>query len=223
MSDRNGVVGLRVISVAIALILWVYVTADHRSEFGSEKVMDASVTYNPPPGLILLNPIQTVRVRLRGSEQAIRHVNPFLVDVQVILDSAGGEGTVEVQLAPDNVLVPEGIEVVSIEPTRLELQLDREQRRLLSVRVRLTGEPAAGAVAGTPRVRPEQVLVIGPSRLVSAIDHLDTNPINLNGHALDFEESTLVASPDSLVKLQTQVVSVFIPMRQPAVPESGGR
>ncbi len=222
MSERNGVLGLRLFSVAIAIILWIVVTADNRSEFGSEKVMDASVTYNTPNGLILLNPVERVRVRLRGSEQAIRHVNPFLVDVQVPLE-ANDAGTLEVALEPSNVLTPEGIEVVSIEPNRLELQLDREQRRLLPVRVRFTGEPAAGAIAGTPRSRPEQVLVTGPGRLVGALEYVETHPINLNGHALDFEESTLLVAPDSLIKLQTQVVTVAIPMRPPDLPETGAR
>ena len=218
MSERNGVGGLRIISLAIALILWVYVTADNWNEFGSTKVIDAGVTYNPPSNLILLNPVQTVRVRLRGSDRLIRNVNPFLVDVQVQLDNAD-EGMVEVQLFPNNVLVPDGIEVVSIEPSQLKLQLDREQRRLLPVRVRFTGEPAAGATAGTPRVNPEKVLVVGPSHLVSALEHVETHAINLNGHALDFEESTLLAPPDPLINLQTQVVRVRVPMLQPELPE----
>ncbi|HVS02601.1 MAG TPA: CdaR family protein [Thermoanaerobaculia bacterium] len=216
MSDRSdGLLVLRVMAAAIALLLWLFVTLERRGERPAEKVVEASVTYNPPPGMILLNPVDRVRVRLRGSEETIRRVNPYAVDVQVEIDE-DARGVVDVHLEPENVLLPEKLEVVSIEPSFLRLQLDEELRRLLPVRVKLVGEPAAGSVvAGRPRVRPEQVLVTGPSRLLSAVDHLETSPVSLNGHALDFEESALLVSPDPLLKVQTQVVSVSIPMRQP--------
>jgi hypothetical protein len=54
---------------------------------------------------------------------------------------------------------------------------------------------------------------------VSALDSVRANPISLDGHAFDFQESTLLVPPDPLVQLQTQVVSVTIPMRQPQVAE----
>ena len=224
MSERNGPLrGLRLMSVAIALLLWVFVSVEHRGERPAEKVVEAAVTYNPPPGMIILNPVERVRVRLRGSERLIRQVNPYLVDVQVELPREA-RGRVERQIGPDNVLAPEGLEVISVEPRLVQLQLDQEVKRLVPVRVRFTGEPAAGAVvAGPARVRPEQVLVTGPSTLVSAIDNVETTPINLDGHALDYEETALLSSPDSLVKLQTQVVSVTIPMRQTGPGAEGSR
>ncbi|HEV8632549.1 MAG TPA: hypothetical protein VGV61_19700, partial [Thermoanaerobaculia bacterium] len=60
-----------------------------------------------------------------------------------------------------------------------------------------------------------EVLVTGPSKLVSALKAIRTNPISLDGHAFDFQESTLLISPDPLLQVQTQVVSVFVPMQQP--------
>lgn len=215
MTDRNGVRGLRIMSLAIALLLWIFVTTEKRAEVPSEKVVEAPITYNPPPNMIILNPLDRVRVRLRGPASTIRHVNPYTVDIQVELPRSA-TGKQEVQITEDNVLTPEGVEVVSIEPSYLELQLDREVRRLLPIQVRFTGEPAAGAVlAAQPDVQPEQVLATGPQTLVSTLDHLETSPINLDGHALDFEESALVVSPDPLIKVQSQVVTVRVPMRQP--------
>ena len=224
MSERNGVVALRLIALAIAVFIWLFVTWEHRGERPAEKVVDASVTYNPPPEMIILNPVERVRVRLRGSEQDIRAVNPYSVDVQVELDTTES-GAVDVRLEPENVLAPEGIEVVSIEPSFLHLQLDAEMKRLLPVRPQLVGEPAAGAVvAGRPRGRPSQVLVSGPSSLVSNLEELRTSPISLDGHALTFEESTLVVSPDPLVKiLNSQVVTVTVTMKQPEPVPEGGR
>lgn len=217
MNDRNGGIPfLRLISVTIAVLLWLFITVERRGERPAEKVVESTVTYNPPPGIIILNPVERVRVRLRGGDRAIRHLNPVLVDVQVELRDQE-KGVVEVQLQTENVLTPEGIEVVSIEPNSLRLQLDEETRRLLPVRARLVGEPAQGAqVTGRPRIRPPQVLVHGPATLVGTLDYLETSPVSLDGRFQDFEESTLVISPDPLIKiLESPVVAVLVAVRAP--------
>ena len=215
MSRRMRLGALRMTALALAVLLWLWVTVERRGERPAEKIVDATVTYNPPPGMMILDPQGTVRVRLRGSERAIRRVNPFQIDVQVVV-RAEREGPMEVQLQPEDVMMPDGVEVVSIEPNVLQLHVDQEVRRLLPVEVPLVGEPAAGAqLGGRPRVNPNEVLVTGPRKLVNALGSVRANPISLDGHAFDFTESTLLISPDPLLQLQTQVVSVSIPMRQP--------
>lgn len=215
MTERIRLGALRLTALGLAVLLWLWVTVERRGERPAEKIVEATVTYNPPPGMMILDPQGTVRVRLRGRERAIRRVNPFQIDVQVVV-RAKREGLAEVQLQPENVLMPEGLEVVSIEPNVLRLHVDREVRRLLPVEVPLVGEPAAGArLAGKPQVVPEEVLVTGPRNLVSALSTVRTNPISLDGHAFEFQESTLLVSPNPLLQLQTQVVSVTIPMQQP--------
>jgi YbbR domain-containing protein len=222
LSERWRLSWLRVMALSLAILLWLFVTVERRGERPAEKVVEATVTYNPPPGMVILDPEARVRVRLRGSESAIRRVNPYQIDVQVEIEEAR-EGLAEVQLQAENVLMPEGLEVVSIEPNVLRLRLDQEVRRLLPVEVPLVGEPAGGAEAGRPRPTPEQILVIGPSNLLNTVDRLRTNPISLDGHAFDFEESTLVLVPDPLLQLSTQVVSVFVPMSQPRPVAEGER
>ena len=214
MSERGRLSVLRVMALALAILLWSLVTVERRGERPAEKVVEATVTYNPPPGMIILDPEARVRVRLRGSESAIRRVNPYQIDVQVEIDDAR-KGLAEVHLQSENVLMPEGLEVVSIEPNVLRLRLDQEARRLLPVEVPLVGEPAGGAEPGVPRTTPEQILVVGPSEILDTVDRLRTNPISLDGHAFDFQESTLVLVPDPLLQLETQVVSVSVPMSQP--------
>ena len=215
MSDRIRLGVLRMTALGLAVLLWLWVTVERRGERPAEKVVDATVTYNPPPGMMILDPQGTVRVRLRGSERAIRRVNPFQIDVQVVV-RADREGPVEVQLVPEDVMMPDGLEVVSIEPNVLRLHVDQEVRRLLPVEVPLVGEPAAGAqLSGRPRATPSEVLVTGPRKVVGALSSVRANPISLDGHAFDFTESTLLVSPDPLLQLQTQVVSVAIPMQQP--------
>jgi YbbR domain-containing protein len=222
-SERTRLSALRLTALALAILLWLFVTVERRGERPSEKVVEATVTYNAPPGMVILDPEEKVRVRLRGNERAIRRVNPYQIDVQAEVEEAR-EGLHEVRLRPENVMMPDGLEVVSVEPDVLRVRLDEEVQRLLPVEVPLVGEPAAGArLDGPARVSPERVLATGPSNLVRVLDALRTNPISLDGHAFSFQESTLVLSPDPLVQLQPQVVTVSVPMSQPRPVADGER
>lgn len=214
MSARRNVWGLRALAVGIAILAWFFVTVQKREEV-SERSIDAAVTYSPPRGFIVLDPVQRVRVQLRGRTSRIRNLNPFVVDVLVDV-SRGERVSEEVRLAPENVIVPDGIEVLSIDPNVLRVRLDREIQQLLPVRPRLVGEPAAGAVVQDVEVRPGRVLVSGPESRLREIGFLSTTAVDLDGHALDFEETAAVLSPDPLIKVvQPAVVTIRVPLQQP--------
>ncbi len=213
--------GVRLLALAIALAIWFSVSLDERRKL-SEKVVEASVSYNRPRGYVILDPVQSVEVRLRGTEKAIRQLNPYMVDVEVNL-GAFGEGPVTVNLGPDDVLTPEGLEVVSIRPNVIRVELDREISQRVPVEAVLVGEPAGGALAQAPEVLPNQVLVTGPESLLTRIQSLKTEPINLDGHALTFEVVVPVLPPDPLIQVvQPSRVSVRIPMIPPGTTEPEG-
>ncbi len=209
---------LRLLALALATLLWFFGTLETREQ-ESEKVVESSVTYSTPRGLILLDPVQRVKVRLRGRTSKVRSLNPLAVDVLVTLTDSR-RGQIEVTLGPDNVVVPEDVEVMSIEPNQLELRLDREVTQTLPVKFKLMGEPAAGARVLHVEVVPDRVQVSGPESRLRTLRWLTTSNVNLNGHALDFEESVAVISPDPLVKIvQPTVVAVRVSLAAPS-PEA---
>lgn len=214
MSERARTWALRLLALGIAIGIWFNASVEDRL-VSSEKVVEASVSYNRPRGFIIINPVGTVNVRLIGSKKAIRQLNPYMVDVQVEL-SQRQEGSAIINLGPENVLAPDGLEVVAIEPSTIRLDLEREVSQRLPVVPKLVGEPAAGAIAEEPEVFPNQVLVTGPESLLARIDSLTTPPISLEGHALSFEQTVPVVPPDPLIQIvQPSKVTVRVPMRQP--------
>ncbi len=209
--------GLRLLALAIALAIWFTVSLDERRRL-SEKVVEASVSYNRPRGYVILDPVPSVEVRVRGTERAIRELNPFMVDVEVDL-TAAAEGPVIVNLGPDDVRTPDGLDVVSIRPNVLRLEVDREISQRVPVEAVVVGEPAGGALAGAAEVLPNQVLVTGPESLLTRLQSLKTAPISLDGHALTFEVNVPVVPADPLIQVvQPSRVSVRVPMIPP-----GGR
>lgn len=227
MSGRSANVwGLRLLAVLAAIAVW-FSTSYMKRERISEKLIDATVTYNPSRGVIILDPLQTVKVRLRGPDRQIRTLAPHVVDV-VIEVSGAATGTLDVQLDETNVLRPEGLEVVTIEPNSIPLRLDRERTQMLKVSPRLVGEPAGGAEPLSPVAHPDMVQASGPESILAGIAAATTSPITLDGHALTFRQTVSVVPPHPLVRIvQPSVVTVEVPMQFPgagaATAEDGGR
>ncbi len=219
MSPRTGRWGLRLLAVVGAIVVWWLASVEKRERI-SERLVDASVSYNPPQGLILLDPIQTVKVRLRGPDRRVRAVTPF--DLGVVVDvTAQAPGTFPIQLSPSNVVAPQEVEVVAVEPNTLAVRIDREETLALRVVVRLVGEPAGGAVLGQPRSTPDRVQVRGPQSLLLGLASVATAPISLDGHALSFTQTVSVVSSDPLVQIvEPLFVSVEVPMQNPDTPET---
>jgi YbbR domain-containing protein len=216
MSDRSQTWGLRLLALGIALGLWFNFSFEAR-EAPTERLIEASVSYNRQRGYTVLDPVPSVNVRLRGSSKAVRRLNPNLVDVQVDL-SRYQEGTWIVNLGSENVLMPENLDLVSIEPSEIRVELEREVTQRLPVVPKLVGEPAAGATVGESEVLPNQVLVSGPLSRITHAASLATEPISLDGHALPFEATVAVISTDPLIQVvQPFRVQVHVALQPPQV------
>jgi YbbR domain-containing protein len=219
LSERARTWALRLLALGIALGIWFNASVEDRL-VSSEKVVEANISYNRPRGFIIINPVHSVNVRLIGSKKAIRQLNPLMVDVQVEL-SRRQAGATTVTLGSENVLAPDGLQVVSIEPSTIPVDLEREITQRLPVIPRLVGKPAAGAKPEEPEVFPNQVLVTGPEPLLARIDSLSTRPISLAGRTVTFEETVPVLTPDPLIQIvQPSQVTVRVPIQSPSTHEA---
>lgn len=218
MNERLQLALLRLLALLLAIALWASLAIPKRERL-SEKQIDATVTYNIPRGLVLLEPVQAVKVRVRGPDRRIRTLVPFQVDVVVDL-SGFDAGRVGVELGPDNVLRPEDIDVLSVDPSTLNLVLDRLETRRIPIEPRLIGEPAGGSLPGPMKVLPDKALVQGPASRLAGLVTVNTQPISLNGRALSFSIAVGLVNPGPLVRiLEPQEVVVEITMLHPEVPE----
>lgn len=213
MSDGLRTWGLRLLALGIALGLWFNSSFEDREAL-SERLVTASVSYTWPQGFIVLDQEQEVQVRVRGSSKRVRELDPDQVDVQVKLGRR--PGSVVVSLGPDNVLTPDGLEVMSVAPSTLTVEVEREINRRIRVEPSLEGEAAPGARAGEPEVFPNQVLVTGPESLVANTEVLRTRPVNITGRSATFEVEVAVVPPDPLLQvMQPARVSVRVPIQPP--------
>ncbi len=204
---------LFLIALAIAVVIKIAV---YDSERPSERVIEAQVTYNPPSSAVVLyDLVETVRIGVQGQANEIAQLSPFTVEVVVDVEE-GRSGPTDVTLESGNVRfrAPGDFNVVSIEPNRFAVQLERRAEETVQVRAELVGEPAAGARSGTVVVRPAWVEISGPESQVRGVGEVIAQ-VSLDGHARTFEDHVPVLSPDPLVQVQPGRVIVEVTMHEP--------
>lgn len=220
MNERARTWGLRLLALGLAIGIWFNASLEDRLEL-SERLVEASVSYNRPRGFVILNQISTVNVRLIGSKKGIRQLNPYQVNVQVELRQ-GEPGTYTINLTPDDVSVPQGLEAVAIEPNVIRVELEREISQRIPVMPQLVGTLPAGVVMDPPEVYPNQVLVAGPESLVNRLKGLRTRPIALDRHNTTFETVVPVDTPDPLIQVvQPLQVTVHLSIHPPDLGAEG--
>lgn len=219
MNDRRSLWGLRLLALGLAVLAWFLATAERRESRTDTTFVEPFINYTTSEQMMVLRSVEKVRIGIRGTSSQIQNLNPFQVSVGVDLRDAE-KGAREVTLTPRDVVLREGLEVVSIEPQSFVVELDRVVQQIRPVEPNLVGEPAAGAVVLSAEVVPPQVLISGPESLVGNLQTLVTSPVRLDGHALDFDERAQVVSPNSQIQIvQPVVVTVRVALE---VPTMGG-
>ena len=210
---RRFQLSLFLIALAIALVVK---TAVYESERPSERVIEAQVTYNAPASAVVLyDLVEKVRVGVQGQANEIIQLSPFTVEVVVDVE-AGRTGPTDITLEGGNVRfrAPGDFDVVSIEPNRFSIQMERRAEETVQVRAQLVGEPAAGARPGGVVVRPAWAEISGPESKVRGVAEVVAE-VSLDGHARTFEDHVPVLSPHPLVQVQPGRVIVEVTMEEP--------
>ena len=220
MNGQQSLWPLRLLSVAIAVTLWLLLSYTGREQ--SRLTLDnVGVTYNIPAGLVVLNPASAVSVRLSGAEDTIRDLSPFQVRVSIEVTEPGLR---EVVLLKTMVSLPPRIDVLSFTPARLSVEVDEEIEKELRVVVDPGGSEPSGAahwLQEETRTEPQTLRVKGPSSLLESRDTI-TATINLQNHLTSFVDDVPVDEIHELVQpVGTGIVRVFVMMEAPELPSEG--
>src|SRR6266540_3899939 len=145
-------VGLKLLSVAVALLLWLVVSGEETVERGLRVPLELQQL---PAGLELTGDIPpTVDVRVRGASGTLSRMAQG--DIITVLDlRAAREGRRLFPLTPDQVRVPFGVEVVQVSPSAVALVFERSASRHVPVVPAVDGRPAAGYVIGAKTADPK--------------------------------------------------------------------
>jgi len=190
--------GLKLMAVALAALLWLIVAGDHLVE----RSLRVPLEYrNIPPELELVgDPPTEVDVRLRGSSAVLGRLEAR--DVVAVLDLATARpGSRLFHLRSDEVRAPYGVEVAQVIPGTLAVDLEKSGHRTVPVVPALDGEPAPGFVIGRVTSDPPTVEVAGPESRLKQLTGATTEPVQVTGSRARIRDVVTVGMTDSAVRL----------------------
>lgn len=164
---------LKVFALIIAIVLWSYVMSEVNpvmtQEYRNVKVNILNKASLEREGIVILKPDNLdnidIKVTISGRRSDIIRVSSDDIIVQVDLS---GYGTGEVKV-PIYVQVPVGVTLKDYTPKEILFKFDRIVSRERPVTVETKGELPEGYVLGTPIVKPQSVVVEGPSTWLNSL------------------------------------------------------
>ena len=187
--------GIGLLSVALAVSLWVFVTDQENPErtgrvAGSVPIEVVNV-FDSDQAVVSLSP-ESVEVRVRAPENIFDELTADDFRATVDLSAVTGqEAVVVVQVVPDDARV----DVVDVSPAQVTVVLEAETSRTVPVRTQLVGTPRRGYEAQEFIVQPAEAVVTGPESLVERVDAVVAD-VNLTGVNTTFDQVLLLEPRD---------------------------
>lgn len=170
--------GLKLLSLALAVGLWLAVASDPPAEVA----VDVPIEFrNIPENLeISTEDIPRAQIRVRGPQRIVRHLQPGDIYAEIELSGMKpGERTFD--LPANHVRQPKELEVVQIVPSQFHLTLDVRLSRQVPVRPRVIGTFAQGYGIGQIVAQPSIVTITGPRKRVESVEAAITDPVDASG------------------------------------------
>lgn len=200
--EKKNELTLKIFSLIIAIALWSYVMDEvnpiRTVEFRNVEVNLLNRTSLEREGIEILDDEDiNIRVSISGRMSDIIKVSEDDIIAQVDL-SGYSSGRVKV---PVDVQVPSNVTLEDYSPKEVWFTFDRVESRDMPVAVETEGELPNGYVLGTPTIRPQSVLVEGPSTWLDSVAK-----VLATVKVTDITEDINVSVPIKLVDSHNKVV-----------------
>ena len=200
--------GLKILAVLLASVLWLTVAGEHVVERSLRVPLEFR---NIPEALEIVGDApDSVDVRLRGSSAVLSRVQSG--EIVAVLDLATARaGSRLFHLRADEVRSPYGVEVAQVVPSTLALQLEKSGRRQVPVVPAIEGDPAPGFVVGRVIAEPASVEIVGPDSRVKQVAQATTEPVSVKDARARVRDGVTIGVVDSSVRLaQAQSAQVTV-------------
>jgi YbbR domain-containing protein len=202
--------GLKVVSIALAALLWVAVAGEQTVERSLRIPLEFT---NLPAQLeVVGDSPNLVDVRVRGSSGALNRIAAGeLVAVLDLRSARSGQRLFH--LDGDDVRTPFGVNVVQVNPSTVSMMFEPSGSKVVPVVPSVEGEPSDGFVVGTVTAEPSTVEVLGPASVLSTLTQAITEPVAVTGASAPVTETVNIGVADPAVRLrqpQTARVAVTV-------------
>jgi YbbR domain-containing protein len=179
LDDRVGRIAL---SIVLAVLMWFYVTSLENPARITEFTDVPLETRNIAQNLKIIRALPTVDVSIQAPQNLMStlrqgDVHPF-VDLQN-LDAGVHQIAVQLEV---NGAAGRSLISSSVDPSEVQIQLEAQATRVLTVTARTQGTPALGHGMEQPQVDPAEVELTGPQDAVGRVAQVVVE-VSVNGES----------------------------------------
>lgn len=199
---------LKLLSVVIALLLSLYARSQLNStvlSFFVQVQLDKL-----PHDRVIIWPInRQAQVTVRGPSYLVSELVASPPRFKIDMPKDLGDEYV-VALNKGALTLPSSVEVLSVEPSEMNLVLDKLVTRVVPVMVSSLGEVEKPFKLVSIDSYPDEVRVTGPETELKDLSRIVTSPVDLRKMEGSFEVEVQLKSPGSLSQIEPQVSKVKV-------------
>lgn len=190
---------LKMVALLVAFLFWYTLKPGEAPEYREEILKVPVELVNIPPHLIVVNDIPlALQVRVRGEKKQLelykKQGNVFMVDL-----SQAKPRAMTIPIFPQDLGIPDNLEVISIVPFQLEVVMESRLTKLIPVSPQIENSPPKGYTWDI-KVTPDRVMVQGPESVIKEINTISTIPFSAL-EPFPFETTVLLNPPHALARI----------------------
>ncbi|MFZ0886956.1 MAG: CdaR family protein [Candidatus Binataceae bacterium] len=200
--------GPRVIALLVAVGLWIFVNAgQHEAQIS----LDVPISYRDlPADMMIVNQHPGfVDLQVSGPRTLLSLLDPGRLTLRLDLTGVS-PGQASFKINPESFSVPRQTMVTRVSPSQIVLDVDRVAARDVPVHLVFGGSPPSGYTVAGVELKPSSVMVSGPSRELSRLDPIATEPFDLKGVTTQLDHPVSLVLPPGPFKVATGVVEATV-------------
>ena len=184
--------GIKILALLAAVASWLAI----QEAISFEVVLsDIPLEIRVEQGWAVLHQSEhTVRVTFRGSQDDIRQMDPKQIKAVVDLRTNAIAGSGEIGVSLSAIEAPRNVRPIRVEPSRVQVSLDREQEKKVPVQSRAVGKPFSGEVEALI-CDPAFVTLRGPAQHLQQTEWVYTESVDVEGRVESFTKRCRVLMP----------------------------
>ncbi len=170
---------LKIIAIIFSLFLWLFVISSEPVEL--ERTLNLDFTLPDEMAISNFAP-REIKVKLKGSKAFIKTVLADGDDYKILLEKykTNNPKRYFVNIHPQDLSLPFGIEVVSITPHEFKVEVDRRVEMEVPILFQVKNALPHGRLLKNIELKTKSLVVEGPVEAMSKLSRLKTVPYDLN-------------------------------------------
>lgn len=199
--------GTKLVSIAMAIVLWGIVLGSRNVEITKEVPLEVITSSDVAPASELP---ERISFRLSGPKAFLRGVldrgeEPIRVNLV-----GTKPALVTYRFFTDNIRVPIGVKVLSIQPPSITVKLENLKTKQIPVHLQILGTPPEGYRLEKVDVKPNTIQISGPESRLAGLSEIQSRPIDISHLKETLEEEFPLDLSGRNLKVEGELPHVVI-------------